>query len=122
VRWSQDQLDAYNAKSIPQGRYEIPDQGPEWKLQSKIEKYLKENGLYGIHDRSRGANKAGQPDLVIALHEGRTVWIEIKGAKGRMSRDQILTRKMLLSLGHEFYEVRSFKSFLNIVLKKEVKP
>jgi hypothetical protein len=119
MRWSQDQLDAYQAKSLAVKQEEQlePDPGPEWKLQSKIEKYLKENGLYFIHDRSRGANRAGQPDLVVAVHGGRTVWIELKSSKGRMDRDQILTRQMLLALGHEFYEIRSFKAFLGVVLK-----
>jgi hypothetical protein len=116
MRWTQDQVDAYNSRfSDSQKTDSHPDIGPESQLQARIEKYLKENGFYFFHDRSRGANKAGQPDLVIALHGGRTLWIELKAAKGRMDKNQRLTRQILLALGHEFYEIRSFKLFIQLL-------
>lgn len=122
MRWTQDQYDNYLAQARgPFARQTVeieePDTGPERKLQERIETYLKQEGFYFFHDRSRGANKAGQPDLVVALYEGRVLWLELKSKHGRLSPEQIMTRRMLLALGQEFYEIRSFKVFLNIIQK-----
>jgi hypothetical protein len=89
-----------------------PEDAPEWKLQAKIEGYCRERGLYFFHDRSRRFNAPGHPDLVIALPGGRVLWLELKSRHGRMTKEQKMVRLMLLALGQEFFEVRSFRGFL----------
>lgn len=119
MRWTQEQLDQYRSKMCikPEPVKTEADPGPESMLQEKIEKYLHECGYYFFHDRSRGKNHAGHPDLVIALPGGKTIWIELKSKHGRLSSEQSRTRQKLLFHGHEWHEIRSFKSFIDIITK-----
>lgn len=124
LRWTREELEAYQARrradSSPQGTISLSedheaDPGPEHALQGKIERFCEENGLYYFHDRSRGENKPGHPDLVVALTNGRTLWLELKSQTGRLTKDQKRIRLMLMALGHEFHVVRSFKRFLEVI-------
>lgn len=49
----------------------------------------------------------GAPDLVIALPEGKVLWIEVKAPKGRVSENQILVHGLLNAAGHNCIVVRS---------------
>ena len=93
-----------------------PDEGPETGLQGKCEKWLDERGYPFIHDRSRKKNKKGKIlDLHIYLPKGRHVVIELKVADNPMTDEQKETYRKILFLGHEIYEVRSYKKFLEII-------
>lgn len=91
------------------------DPGKEIDLQGKIERFCRDHGFYLFHDRSRKQNAPGFPDFVIALPGGRVVWLELKSARGRLRPEQKKVRLMLLALGHEWHEVRSYRQFLGIV-------
>jgi len=113
-------MEGYNAKMCPRSKVtveDIPaDQGPESKLQQKAEKWLNERGYPYIHDRSRKKNKKGKIlDLHIYLPKGRHVVIEFKVVGNKMSDEQKETYRKILFLGHEIYEVRSYKKFLQIM-------
>lgn len=126
LRWSEQQLAEFESRRL-QGvgkfdrvisdRCEEVDPGPESDLQNKIEKYCEEHGYLFFHDRSRGKNEPGFPDLVIAMPEGRTLWLECKSKTGRMSDDQKRWRLMLLYMKHEHHQVKSYRVFLKIVGK-----
>ena len=128
MRWTQEQLDEYQARQngyIPlsshsriQESKSKADEEPEHKLQAKIEKYCRDHGWYFFHDRSRGDNRPGHPDLVIAL-AGRTLWLELKSRNGRLRPEQQKVILQLLALGHEVHELKSFKRFLEIVNRKD---
>lgn len=49
----------------------------------------------------------GAPDLVIALPEGKVLWMEVKAPKGRVSDNQILVHGLLNAAGHSCVVVRS---------------
>jgi hypothetical protein len=129
LRWTQEQFEEYQARRKHAGYVPLlshsreisskddsqPDQGKEIDLQSKIERFCRGHGFYFFHDRSRECNAKGFPDLVIALKAGRVIWLELKSAKGRLRPDQKQVRMMLLALGHEWHEVRSYRQFLRIV-------
>lgn len=126
MRWTEDQLSEHLAKMrkinshhlCTVGKEEIhaePEDLAEAKLQNRIETHCREKGLYCFHDRSRGRNNPGHPDLVVSLPGGRTVWVELKSKHGRLSEDQKRVRLMLLRNGAEWHEVRSFKHWLEIV-------
>ena len=52
--------------------------------------------------------QAGSPDLLVALPGGHVAWIEMKRAKGGvMSKNQIMVRKRLKSLGQRHIEAYS---------------
>jgi len=94
---------------------EIPDPGPESRLQSKAEKWCRTCGYPYFHDRSRGKNVAGWPDLTVCLPKGRVVFVEFKGKSGRLRKEQAQLHRQLLYLGHEVHTVKSYKRFLEIM-------
>lgn len=125
LRWSEEQLAEWQQRarkptsglsgSLPLPGKEEADPGLERDLQDRVEDWCADNGYPFFHDRSRGKNVPGFPDLVIALRSGRTLWLELKSKSGRLSAEQKLFRLKLLALGHEWYEVRSYKRFLEVV-------
>lgn len=131
LRWTPEQYEGYQAKRATKQPGYVPllghsrdivgkdnriaDQGKESDLQAKIERYCRQSGFYFFHDRSREQNSKGFPDLVIALPAGRVVWMELKSAKGRLRPEQKQVRLMLMALGHEWHEVRSYRQFIGIV-------
>ena len=119
MRWTREQFEEYIVKRSKWSMDALdptkPDPGKEARLQKKCEKWLKSHGYPYFHDRSRKRNKAGLPDLICFLPEGRTVIIELKAKGGRLSKEQQHTIRMLKYLKHEVYEVRSYKRFLQIM-------
>lgn len=65
--------------------------------------------------RSQG-RIAGIPDLTILLPNGKTIFIEVKTDKGRVSPVQKQMHEQLQLLGHEVLVVRSVKDF-DLLLK-----
>lgn len=43
---------------------------------------------------------SGVPDLIVALPNGKTVWLEVKSHRGRVSDNQKIVQAHLSSLGH----------------------
>jgi hypothetical protein len=119
LRWTPEQLSDYLAR---RGLTETPeflaagpaDDGPEWRLQREIEAWCRERGLYLFHDKSRSRNAPGHPDLVVAASRGKTLWLELKSRRGRMTADQKRVAQLLQACGHEFHLIRSFSQFLEI--------
>lgn len=93
---------------------DIPS-SPEKDLQSKCEDYLRKLGLFFFHDRSRGDNVPGLPDLVIALWGGRTLWAELKSKSGATRKEQQRTLSRLLWLGHDAKIIRSYRDFVKTI-------
>jgi len=117
TRWTQEQLDEFNVRrgSWVDPDKDLPDPGPESKLQAKCLKYCKEKGYPVWHDWSRKANVAGFPDLMIFLPEARFVLIELKAASGRLRKEQQALHRNLMFLGHIVHVVRSYKRFIEIM-------
>jgi len=42
----------------------------------------------------------GWPDLVLAIPDGKTIWIEMKKIGGKLSKDQKKAHAQLMALGH----------------------
>lgn len=57
----------------------------------------------------RTGTLAGMPDLVVALPDGRTCWLEVKTDAGRVSPAQAEMHYRLTSLGHSVFLVRSIE-------------
>lgn len=122
MKWSQKEYDDYISKynsSVAKyhpGCDEIADEGKESTLQLKCEQWLKMKGFHYLHDRSRKKNPAGMfLDLHIYLPAGRHVVVELKVKGNKMSKEQVDTYRKLMFLGHEVYECRSYKRFLEIM-------
>ena len=62
-----------------------------------------------------GFLQPGLPDCIIAIPGGRTLWIELKSEKGYLRTEQKLKARMLIAMGHEWHQVKSYKRFLEVV-------
>ena len=96
-----------------------PDEGPESKLQGKIVAWAKDWGRPIQSNRqTKGARTlltAGWPDITLILSGRRVLFIELKAKRGRMTDEQKQMRLQFMALGHEIYEIRSFKAFISLV-------
>jgi len=103
---------------------EIPDEGPESALQSKIVKWCKDAGYPCLSFRQSKKAKVfllpGWPDLTIVIHN-RVVFIELKSASGVLKAEQKALGIQLMGLGHPWYQIKSYKRFLSIIDKEIVK-
>lgn len=88
----------------------------EADLQSLIVAELKARRLYFVQSRMDKAptNGIGTPDFIVALSGGKTLWIECKTAKGKLSREQAGIGMALKILKHHHVVVRSFPDFLRL--------
>jgi hypothetical protein len=69
--------------------------------------YIKQNsGATKIGDRFIRYGKAGAPDFMIYLNNGRSVHLEIKNEKGRQNKNQSEYQKRIEKLGHRYYIIR----------------
>ena len=95
-------------------------QDPESTLSKDARKWAIAQGYPALILRQskkvRGLIPPGWTDGVIAMPEGKTLWLEFKvPGKGRMGDDQKLMAQQLLTLGHRWFEVKTWKQFMEIV-------
>jgi hypothetical protein len=120
MRWTPEQADSYlsRVRACAECEQEQADDGPESRLQAKIEGWCQEWGRPYLSlrqsKRAKGFIRQTWVDVTIAMPAGRTLYLELKSKSGRMSREQEQLRLQLMALGHEVYEVRSYKRFLEI--------
>jgi hypothetical protein len=67
----------------------------------------------GANDKLLGFT-AGYPDLTIILNN-KILFIEVKAAKGTQSKEQKAIETKIKKLGHDYFIVRSFDEFIDIV-------
>jgi len=129
TRWTESQLDEYMAKRdrlspLPTYHHLVgadpPDEGPESRLQSKIQAWAKEWGRPIQSNRQSSRAKTlltpGWPDIVLILPQGRVLFIELKGKRGRLTEEQKQMKLMFMALGHTIHEIRSYRAFISLVL------
>jgi len=112
MRWNQKQVDDY----LNRGK----EDEPESVLQKKITQWARDRGYpclsFRQSKKAQGFLAPGWPDLTIALDKGRTIYIELKRQKGGyLSAKQIEKALMFGQLGHEWYQVKTWKRFMEII-------
>ena len=109
TRLSERQARQLNIIPAPQAQAKQPAKAPPVKesdIQRQIKEYLQWQGWYVVKiHQSLGSHK-GIADLY-AIREGRSVWIEVKTAIGRLSKDQEKYRAEIEAQGGEYYVMRS---------------
>ena len=110
MRWTQEEYLNHQVKLKNLNEDDKSDEGKEHELDAKIAKFIKEHGYYGFHDRSRSVNVKGILDWMIALPNGRVIFIENKSKHGRLSEEQKQSFIKLMALKHEVYECRKNQS------------
>jgi hypothetical protein len=70
-----------------------------------------------IHSRMDQASTiaVGAPDFVIAMPAGYTLWLEVKGPKGKPTPAQLAWLRHLEKLGHRAHLIRSLDEFVSLV-------
>jgi len=96
------------------------DPGLESVLQGKIVDWAKERGYPCLSFwkskrlKRLPGYRAGWPDITLAL-KGKVLFFELKSASGPLRAKQRELSMQLLALGHEWYQCRSYKQFLEIM-------
>jgi len=100
-------------------------QPTESDLHDQILDECKRRGWYVVHSRMDKATTCGvgTPDFVIAMENGKTLWVEAKSRQGKARPEQFAVAAWLTKLGHTWAIVRSMKDFtrvLSFATKEEV--
>lgn len=119
---SSQQLRDYEARMRGVSRQAVPrdsqaDTLDESDLQDRIVGYCRSKGWFPVFSgmRRRTSTPIGTPDFVIYADNGRVFTIETKSKTGKQTPEQIGVQLMLNKLGHQYYLVRSFEQFLEVV-------
>lgn len=124
VSWDQYRVDAHQSKFTPAHRQPDDVQGVKMEggLHDKIEEELKRRRWYYVHSRmdKRTTTQLGVTDFIIAIPEngemhGRTLWLEAKRHGAKLTKEQNITRHILLASGHWHEVVFSFAQFLKLL-------
>ena len=105
----------------------------EKDLQSKCNKYLRDNGILYIH-RQKGRThkptsqnnlimdgvKMTYPDLIIMPYNQYFFYIELKTKTGKLKEEQINYMQYAKAKGHAYYVCTDYNEFLE-VMSKELK-
>jgi Holliday junction resolvase len=94
---------------------------PEGKVLDKVKQELKAQGWYVI--RINQFNKRGYSvhkgiSDIIAVGNGRTLFIEVKTPDNKQSDDQLAFEYEIKERGGEYYVVRSVEELTNIIEKE----
>ncbi len=80
------------------------------------------NNSYGIYDTRGGFHRPlpkhsmrGTPDIIV-IREGRAVFLEVKGPKGRLSPDQAEFARCAVHAGADYHIVRSISDVMMLGL------
>lgn len=89
----------------------------ERTLHARILDHCRFFGWPVVHSRmDRPATSGvGTPDFVIAMHDGRTLWIEAKTATGKLTTEQAAWLAALRKNGHSAHVVRSLRQLKDII-------
>lgn len=68
-----------------------------------------------VAKNKRMGQRAGTTDLVVALHGGKTIYIELKIQNGKLSEDQVTFAEDLAKRGHDAFICRSLDDFIEII-------
>ena len=129
MRMTQEQFDAYQVKAKAWRRgdpaldlpdLQVADEGRERELAGKIQRWADAHGYpcqcFRQTAKARGFLVPGWPDVTLIV-QGRVIFMELKAKNGRLSNEQKQVKLKFLHLHAEWYEVRSFKRFLEIVVQ-----
>jgi hypothetical protein len=78
--------------------------------------YIKQNsGATKIGERFIRYGKAGAPDFMVYLLDGRCVHLEVKNEKGKQNPNQLEYQAKIEKLGHRYCIVRSVDEVENLI-------
>ncbi len=60
--------------------------------------------------------RSGCPDIIVAMKDGRTIWLELKSPDGTLKPAQKKWRDDLLKLGHQWFLIRDVAELHKILV------
>jgi hypothetical protein len=124
VSWDQYRVNEHQAKFAPKHVQPSDERGVdlEGDLHDDIEKELKFRRWYYVHSRmdKPTTTELGVTDFVIAIPDTHkkgpcTLWLEAKRHGAKLTREQNITRHILIAAGHWHEVVYSKKQFLKLL-------
>lgn len=87
--------------------------GRESDLHCAIMEYCRARGWLALHGSTahRTRRTLGEPDFIVLLPGGRTLFVECKTATGKLTTEQQAVAAWIRKLGHVFVVVRSLAEF-----------
>jgi hypothetical protein len=98
---------------------ELTNNKNEKYYQTQIVQYLKSKGAYVLKTTPGAGIPTGTPDIVAFLPNGKTLFIEVKATKGRISEAQKIQIERLRKLGYKVIATASGEQDYNEV-KREI--
>ena len=117
--WTEADIARHNARVSKENKIpvvETPAAGSEAELHEAILADCRRRGwlvFYGRMD-TRTSRTVGEPDFTCLCDYGRTLLIECKTAKGKLSPAQQACIAHAKKNGHTVHVVRSFREFLDV--------
>lgn len=90
---------------------------PEGIVRRDVKRELKANGWYVFHVQQGPLSHKGISDL-IAVRDGKTVFIELKARNGRQSSDQVEFETEISSHGGKYMVVRDVQDLIDASMVK----
>lgn len=129
VSWDEYRVNEHQAKFAPKQVQPAGERGVdlEGDLHDDIEKDLKSRRWYYVHSRmdKPTTTELGVTDFIIAVPEHakvrgetrvRTLWLEAKRHGAKLTKEQNITRHILVSAGHWHEVVYSMKQYRNLFI------
>jgi len=103
-------MGGYKVKKIKNYKYKITEND----VKKQIKQYLTLMGWFHFHILQGLGSYLGIPDI-IAIKNGRVLFLEIKKPGGKLSPGQIIFRDMILSHGGEYYMVDDLNKLMEVI-------
>lgn len=87
---------------------------PETEIQTQITGYLQAHGFYCIRNHQTLGSHKGLSDMTV-IKESKTVYIEVKTAKGKQSEDQEKFQRAIEEHGGHYVILRSLHEAVDFV-------
>jgi rRNA maturation endonuclease Nob1 len=114
-------LSEYERRNAPKIRNQVESEdayeGLEGELHKEIIAELRRRRWYFVRSRTdkKTTTRKGVTDFIIAMPDGKTLWLEVKKKGGKLDTDQTITRHVLLALSHRHEVAFSYQDFINAI-------
>lgn len=127
ARWTSKDLEALKAAVLGRKAAEVPKGETANRMTANILRAINMQpgcvayriNNVGVWDEQKGIYRKGNTQKgiadIAAVIRGKSVWIEVKAGRDKLSRDQIIFRQEIVGAGGIYFEARSTDAFLDFL-------